>query len=298
MIEKVAFLGLGRMGSAMATNLAKGPFAVTLYNRSRATAVELAARLSARVAETPREAAEAADVVITMLADAAAMKDVYYGSQGVLAGLSPGAIAIDMGTSGPELIAELGPDVAAAGATLVDAPVSGSTPVAQAGQLTILAGGEESAVKSAQPIFDTIGRVTYHVGALGAGSAMKLAVNSVVYSLGQGVAEALVLAERSGISRPQAYAVFRDSAISAPLLAYREKNFIDPETSPATFQTVLGLKDLVLIKSLAAATGSPMPQAETNSQVMLAAIAAGHGAEDIAAVAVYIRELAQELRVN
>src|SRR4051794_40983481 len=144
----VAFLGLGAMGAPMAANLARAGFPLTVWNRTaREPAVD-----GITVAPTPAAAAAGADVVVTMLADGAALADVYCRPGGVLGGLGGGAVAVDMGTSGPDAIARLRPAVEAVGAALVDAPVSGSTAAAAAATLTVLAGGDAEAVERIRPV--------------------------------------------------------------------------------------------------------------------------------------------------
>lgn len=289
----VAFLGLGRMGARMATNLAAADHDLTLYNRTAATAATLAMRLGARTAETPRQAAAAADVLITMVADEDALQRVCHGADGILAGLRPGAILVDMGTTGPDGIARLAPDVEAAGATLVDAPVSGSTQAAEAGALTILVGAPQPAFERLAPILRAVGERIYHLGGTGAGSVMKLAVNNVIYALGNGLSESLVLAERAGLARAVVYEVFEHSAVAAPMVAYRREAFLDPEGTPAAFAMTLARKDLELIAGLADAVGVEVEQAEANLSMFRKAIDAGLGNHDMADMAVYLRDRAE-----
>jgi 3-hydroxyisobutyrate dehydrogenase-like beta-hydroxyacid dehydrogenase len=286
---KVAFIGLGRMGRPMATNVARGGHALVLFNRTLATAEALATEIGATVAPTPREAAEGVDAVITMLADADALRETYAGDDGAAAGLQQGAIAIDMGTTGPEGVAWLDETVRGAGGTVVDAPVSGSTATATEGTLTIMAGGPEEAVEHVRPVLESIGSRVYHLGATGAGAAMKLAVNSVIFALGQAIAESLVLAERAGIGRELAYDVFENSAVGAPMVKYRRDLYVHPETAPVAFAMSLARKDLLLIHDFARSLGTPMPQAEVDLESYGRAIEAGFGDEDMAALARYLR---------
>lgn len=292
-MQTVAILGLGKMGAAMSGTIAAAGFPVVVYNRTAATARLHADRIGAEVAATPRQAARSADIVITMLADEIALDAVYLGPDGILAGLRPGTVAVDMGTSGPAAISALAPEVTSAGAFLVDAPVSGSTTAAQAGTLTILAGGDPAALAKVQPVFDTVGSATHHVGAVGAGAAMKLALNVIVHSTGQALAEALVLAERSGISGSTAYEVFTHSAVASPVLAFRRDKFMNPESAPTTFQIALARKDLQLANSLARRVGMSLPQAEATMSVLQAAADSGRDADDVTAVAAYLRDRAR-----
>jgi 3-hydroxyisobutyrate dehydrogenase-like beta-hydroxyacid dehydrogenase len=241
------------------------------------------------VAATPALAAAGVDVVISMLADEQSVRGVYGGEHGVLSSLAEGAVVVDMGTTGPDGVAWLADAVRDAGGVLVDAPVSGSTAAATSGGLTIMAGGPDDAVAHVSPLLETMGSQVYHLGATGTGAAMKLAVNAIVFAIGQAVSESLVLAERAGIARELAYDVFEHSAAAAPMVLYRHDAFLHPDETPAAFAMTLTKKDLELITGLARAVGAPMPQAEVNLAVASEAIAAGFADDDMAAVAQYLR---------
>lgn len=286
---RIAFLGLGRMGIRMATNLGAAGHDLVLHNRTRAKAEDLAGRIGATVADSPRAAAEDAAFVITMLADAAALRGVCDGRDGLLAGLRPGAVLIDMGTTGPAAIEELAPLVAEAGAVLVDAPVSGSTAAAEAAQLTIMVGASPAVHARIEPVLRAMGSSVHHVGGTGTGAVAKLAVNNVIYALGNALSESLVLAERTGIDRTVMYDVFEDSAVSAPMVAYRRDAFLAPDETPAAFAMTLAHKDLRLITELAARLHLPVEQAEANLSLFGRAIADGLGDRDMADVAVHLR---------
>lgn len=288
-MARVAFLGLGRMGAPMATNVAAAGHDVVLHNRTRATADALAERIGARAEATPRDAVADATIVVTMLADEAALRGVYDGEDGVLAGLAPGAVAVDMGTTGPEGIARLAPRVAGAGGVLVDAPVSGSTAAAASAGLTILVGAPDEAFATAEPVLAAMGAAIHHLGGTGAGSVAKLAVNNVIYALGNAISESLVLAERAGLDRDRIYDVFEHSAIAAPMVRYRHDAFVDPERTPPAFALTLAQKDLGLIVDLASSVGLPVEQARANLSLIGRAVDAGLGDHDMADVAVYLR---------
>jgi 3-hydroxyisobutyrate dehydrogenase len=286
----VAFLGLGRMGAPMATAVAAAGHQVVLYNRTREKAERLGERIEASVAGSPREAAAKADVVITMLADEQALLGVLDGDEGVLAGLRRGAVVVDMGTTGPGGVRRVAGRVLDAGGTLVDAPVSGSTGAAEAAALTVMVGGPEDSVNCVRPVLESMSKAVYHLGGVGAGSVVKLAVNNIIYALGNAVAESLVLAERAGIDRAKVYDVFENSAIAAPMVKYRHDAFLDPERTPAAFAMKLAEKDLALIAELAESVHLPMTQARANLELIGAAVDAGLGERDMADVAVYLRE--------
>jgi len=194
-----------------------------------------------------------------------------------------------MGTTGPEGIARLAPRVAAAGGVLVDAPVSGSTAAAAAAGLTILVGAPAGVFPTIEPVLAAMGERVFHLGDTGAGSVMKLAVNNVIYALGNALSESLVLAERAGLERSVAYEVFEHSAIAAPMVRYRHDAFLDPEHTAAAFAMRLACKDLELITGLATNVGVEVEQARANLSLYRKAIDAGLGERDMADVAVYLR---------
>jgi 3-hydroxyisobutyrate dehydrogenase/2-hydroxy-3-oxopropionate reductase len=167
--------------------------------------------------------------------------------------------------------------------------VSGSVSTVEAGQLTIMAGGDPDVLERVRPVLDPLAKQILHVGEVGAGAVMKLAVNSVLHGLNLALAEALVLAERAGVERTTAYEVFAASAIAAPFVHYKREAFEHPGRPPVAFSLDLVAKDLDLILALAAQAGATMDQAATNSQVVEAAIAAGLGDHDLSELATYLR---------
>ncbi len=289
-IPTVAFLGMGRMGSRVAANIARAGFPLIVYNRTRTKADEVASATGATVAGTPAEAARGADVVVTMLADAPAVEAVYGGDEGALRGLGPGKVGVDMGTIGPWAIADLGARARDAGAAFVEAPVSGSVATAEAGKLLIMAGGDEADIDRVRPVLDATSSMVIRVGELGAGAAMKLAVNAVLFGLNEALSESLVLAERAGVERRAAYEVFANSAVAAPAVHYRRDVFEAPGSKPAAFTIDLAIKDLALTLRFADEVGATMPQVERNLGIMEDAAGAGRGQEDISAVAEFLRD--------
>ena len=186
-----------------------------------------------------------------MLADGNAVLSLLDGDAGLLAGMSAGGVVVDMGTSGVEHTATARQRLAAVGAHLVEAPVSGSVASAQSRKLLIMAAGEPTAVDVALPVLRGIADNVMPIGGPGTGAAMKLAVNDVLFAINQAIAEALVLAERAGIERSVAYDVFASSAVAAPVVHYRRNVFEHPESAPVTFPIDLVIKDLELVQALA-----------------------------------------------
>lgn len=292
----IGFAGLGRMGRPMARQLVDAGFALTVHNRSQAVAEEFADATGVAVAASPRRLGERCDVVITMLADGAALVDLLDGDDGLAAGLAarptPGAVVIDMGTSGSAATGAARRRLAEVGAELVEAPVSGSVAAAESRQLLIMAAGEPQPLAVALPVLRGIADRVVEVGGPGAGAAMKLAVNSVVFAINQAIAESLVLAERAGIERSIAYDVFAASAAAAPVVHYRRAVFEHPESTPVSFTIDLAIKDLDLVLALGADVGASLPQAVANRAAMAAAASAGMGAADMGTIAVHLRERA------
>jgi len=288
-MSSIAFLGLGRMGAPMAVNLVRAGHAVTVWNRTHVKAEAFAAEHGAIAAATPGDAACGADVVVTMLADDAALEAAYAGPDGVLAGLSSGAVAVDMSTVSPDTIAALATKVAQAGASLVDAPVSGSVAAATAGSLTIMAAGDPEIVDSVREVLSAMGQPVVYMGASGRGSIMKLCVNAIVHSLNGAVSESLVLAERAGIDRLEAYSVFLNSAVAAPFVQYRQAAFERPADVPVAFRLELAAKDLRLALEAADRAGAELPQAQRNLELLNRAVEAGFGDLDESGLAEYLR---------
>lgn len=285
----VGFVGLGSMGLPMASNIAAAGFPLVVWNRTAAKSQTLADRCGARVAASPASLAAEADVVVTMVADGDVLLDLYTGSGAMTGSLRPGTVCVDMSTISPGQAEELAGAVALAQSSFVDAPVSGSVALAEAGTLTVMAGGDAGDVEAVRPVLEAMGARIYHMGPVGSGATIKLAVNSIVYGLGQAVSEALVLAESAGIDRDRAYEVFANSAIAAPFVHYRQEAFLKPGEVPVAFRMVLARKDLDLALDLAGSVGAALPQGETNRTVIGAAIEAGFGDHDMSAVAQYLR---------
>jgi 3-hydroxyisobutyrate dehydrogenase-like beta-hydroxyacid dehydrogenase len=285
----VAFLGLGRMGRPMAVNVRKAGFDLVVWNRTRAKAEDFSAEHGASVADTPAEAAKAADVVVSMLADDAAVTAAHTGADGTLTTVADDAVIVEMSTIALDTVRGLVDAAARRGVPLLDSPVSGSVAAATEGALTIMAGGPQEAVEKVWPVLEAMGRHVVHMGASGTGAAMKLSVNTVVHALNGAVSEALVLAERSGIAREAAYSVFRNSAVAAPFVHYRQAAFEHPEETPVAFRLTLAAKDLRNALQLAAAVGTGLPHAEGALSVLEDAGSAGFGELDESAVAQYLR---------
>jgi 3-hydroxyisobutyrate dehydrogenase/2-hydroxy-3-oxopropionate reductase len=277
------------MGSAMVRAIARAGFDLVVQNRTRDRAAIVAAEVGCRIADSPAEAAAVADVVITMLADDAAVRDTYGGADGLLAGAREGVVLVDMSTVRPDTITALEAGARAAGAGILDAPVSGSTQLAEAGTLTLMVGGEAADLERARPALEAVSKTIFHTGPLGTGAAMKLAVNTVIFGLNGALAEGLVLAETAGIDRALAYDVIAAGAAGAPYVGYKRAAFLDPDATPVAFSLDLTDKDLGLITDYAAALGVELPQTAVNRALVREASAGGRGSRDFSTVAAELR---------
>jgi 3-hydroxyisobutyrate dehydrogenase-like beta-hydroxyacid dehydrogenase len=274
------------MGGAMVGTLRRAGFDVVAWNRDRGKCHAVAHTSGAEVAEGAAEAASAADVAITSLADDAAVEAVYANA---VEGFHAGQVVLEMSTIAPETVRKVARSVQGRGATMLDAPVSGSVPVVERGELLIMVGGDPDALERARPVLEALSSTIIHVGELGTGATMKLAVNALVHGLAVALSESLVLAERAGVERTTAYDVFASGAAAAPFVLYKRAAFERPDETPVAFSLELVAKDLDLILALAQRVGAPMPQADTNRDEVRSALAAGMGKRDMSALAGYLR---------
>ncbi len=286
---RVAILGVGRMGGAMAGTLRRARFDVTVWNRTRSTAEAVARLVGASVAASTQAAVTNADVVLSSLADDAAVKEVYTGVDGAAAGLREGTVVLETSTIAPQTVHEIRPAIEGRGATLLDAPVSGSVSLVAKGELTVMVGGDPTALERARPVLEALSTKLFHVGELGAGATMKLAVNALVHAINVALSEALVLAEKAGVERGRAYDVFSAGAGAAPFVLYKRAAFEHPEETPVAFSLDLVAKDLDLILGLAGQVCARMDQAAVNRATARAAIAAGLGRRDMSSIATFLR---------
>lgn len=277
------------MGGAMAATIARAGFDIVLWNRDAAKAERIADALGVPVASTAAEAASKADVVLTSLADDAALEDVYLGPDGVVEAIQAGAVAADTSTVDPQTAVRVGDAVDRTGAAFLDCPVSGSVSTVEAGALTVMVGGDGEVLERVRAVLDALASRVIHVGPRGTGAAAKLAVNDLVHGLNVALAEALVLAERAGIERTVAYDVFASGAGGAPFVHYKRDAYERPEEAAVAFSLDLVAKDLELITALGERVRAPMRQAATSLEIVRGAIANGYGGRDLSAVAVYLR---------
>lgn len=282
---KAGFIGLGRMGQGMAGRVLAAGHDLVVYNRTRDKAAELE-KAGARFAASIAAACADRDVVITMLADDAALDEVTGGDGGVLASLPKGSIHVVMGTHGVDIIRSLARAHAGAGQVLVAAPVFGRPDVAAAGQLGIAPAGPAGAVERCRPLFDAIGRRTFDAGSEPEGAtAVKLANNFVMGCAIEAIGEAFALIRKYGVPSSALYEVLTEGSFSAPAYKIYGKLIADQTYDRPGFTATLGLKDANLVMAAANAARVPLPSANVYRDRLLGAIAHGDGERDWAVIA-------------
>ena len=286
--ERIGFLGLGTMGAAMAANLARAGFAVTAWNRSPGRAPELD-DLGIGRAATPAVVAGIADIVVVCVSDTPDVESVLFGTHGLADGARPGSLVIDCSTISPSATRDFAARLAERDVALVDAPVSGGSEGAQKATLTIFCGGEDAAVERARPILAAIGRTITHVGPSGAGQAVK-AVNQVILAgTYLGVAEGIVLAMKAGLDVDQVVDALGGGAAQSWVLANRSGRMLANDY-PLGFKVELHRKDLGIALALAHEKGAELPVTDLAADLETELIAAGHGDDDMSALARIIRK--------
>ena len=271
--QTIGFIGMGLMGSRMATRLLEAGYPLTVYNRTREKTQPLADR-GAKVANTPQELAKMAEVVLLSLADDAALEETMRGPQGVLAGLRAGATVIDLSTVSPRISRTLAVEVKARGGAMLDAPVSGSTPQAEQGSLNLLVGGDEDTYRRSQPILHVLGKQCFYLGPNGMGLVMKLVVNGMLGLGVQALAEAIALGEGAGLERDRLVEVLGQMAVVSPAQQAKLENARN-DSYPTTFPLQHMDKDFGLIGELASQADVPMPATTAAHQMAKAAHAEG-----------------------
>ncbi|TCO19715.1 3-hydroxyisobutyrate dehydrogenase/2-hydroxy-3-oxopropionate reductase [Kribbella steppae] len=274
----IGLVGLGHMGSAMATRFLDAGYQVYGTSRTRRRAEPLIAK-GLRWRDDPRAVTKEAEVVLTSIPDDAALAIV---ADGIISELDDRKVWTDLSTVSPRASRELAARVADTGARLLDAPVSGSVPQASAGTLTIMVGGDETAYARVEPVLSVLGHPTY-VGSNGQGLALKLGINISLAVQVLAVAEGLLLAERSGVDRAVALRVMTASPIGSPMLRAREQLLLDLPDE-AWFDIGLMQKDLVLALEAGRALTVPLPTATVADEMLTVARALGYERRDIAAV--------------
>jgi 3-hydroxyisobutyrate dehydrogenase-like beta-hydroxyacid dehydrogenase len=282
--DKVAFLGLGIMGSRMAANLCRAGFEVHAWNRTRARAEELAADHGAVVADTPAQAAAAAGIAITMVVDSPEVEAVLFGSDGAAEGLRDGGLAIDMSTIAPSASRAIADRLRDQGTSFLDAPVTGSKPKAEDGTLTIMVGGDAAQFERAKPLLEAMGKLVLHVGPQGHGSMVKLINNTVAAVNTAAVAEGIAAGRRADLDLDKLIEVIASGSGASAMLDLKAQPIIQRDYEPL-FKLGHMLKDVRHCLAEAENLGVPMRVAAATETLYAEADDAGHYDDDFAAVA-------------
>jgi 3-hydroxyisobutyrate dehydrogenase-like beta-hydroxyacid dehydrogenase len=281
--ERIGFLGLGIMGSRMAARIAAAGYPLAVWTHTEGKAKRWAGEHGAEALPSPAEVARCSDIVISMVVDGDQVSSVLLGEQGAIQAARPGLLCVDMSTIAPPDTRRIGAALAERGASLLDAPVTGSSPRAEAGTLTIMAGGERNDFERVLPVLETMGAVILHVGVLGQGEMLKLINNSMGAANAAALAEGLLLASACGIDLDAMEKIVgAGSGASAQLQLkagpMREHDFT------TLFKTAHMLKDVRLCLEEAQAAGVPFPAAAHARDLLTAAMARGHADDDYAAM--------------
>lgn len=285
----MGLIGLGNMGTAFAERLLDARYDLLVHNRTRAKADALAAR-GATVADSPAELASSVDIVLTALSDDGALEAV---AAEIVPAARQDAVVVDLSTVSPDASARVAALAGGAKLAYVRAPVSGNPAVVRAGNLSFIVSGRSDAVARAEPVLLAIGPTIHVVGEAEEARVVKLAVNLVIGGLAQLMAEALVLAEASGVSRAALLETMGDSAAGAPFVRYKTEPLLRDDYS-ATFTTKLMEKDIGLVLAAADAAGVRLPLAEEIEPILRSAIEAGYGDDDFMALFPHLRSASDE----
>ncbi len=283
---RVAFLGLGIMGHAMARNLVKAGHSVAVWNRTPGKDVE-----GARAAATPAEAATDADVVWMCVSDTAAVEQVLFGENGVESALREGMVVVDSSTISPSATLAFAERVCARGADYVDAPVTGSKIGAQNAQLIFIVGGSEATVERIRPLFEAMGKTVLRMGDTGKGQAAKLAANLMIAMIYEGFAEGLTLAAKLGVPAESLLSLVNASMVKSGVVEYKAPFVLKRDFSP-NFPMRLMFKDMQLMLEAAREARVKLPGLKTVSEVYEVAIEEGHQDLDYAATLMLLEKWA------
>jgi 3-hydroxyisobutyrate dehydrogenase-like beta-hydroxyacid dehydrogenase len=288
---RLGFVGLGAMGGAIVARLLDAGHEVTGWNRTREKAAPLVERGMAWGA-TPREVAAASEVVLSMVTDGKAVESVVRGDDGIAAGLGAGGVLVEMSTIAPAVSSALAAELAARGASMLDAPVSGSPVTLAQGQLSIMVGGDEAAFERVKPVLLDIGPKLTYVGGSGQALALKLAINLALVVHVTSFAEAVALAERAGVARETVVDAMLKSVVSSPVLGYRAPLILQGEDAAVFADVDLQQKDLLLALELARSLGAATPLTAAANELLNAARGAGLAHRDFVFVFEVYRRLA------
>ncbi|MGZ6642002.1 MAG: NAD(P)-dependent oxidoreductase [Solirubrobacteraceae bacterium] len=282
-MERVGFLGLGIMGSRMAANLRRAGHELCVFNRTRERAEAFAAEHGATVADTPAQVGKRSDVVITMVVDGDQVRELLLGAGGVADAAADGTLCVDMSTIAPGQARAIAAELAERGIAFVDAPVTGSSPRAEDGTLTIMAGGGDADFERARPLFEVMGELILHVGETGQGQTVKLINNAVAAANASTLAQALVVGRGLGADLDALVAVMGAGSGNSTMLGLKARPMIEHDYT-TLFKLEHMLKDVRLCLEEGQAAGVPFPAAAAVREQLTAGMGRGLGDEDFAAL--------------
>jgi 3-hydroxyisobutyrate dehydrogenase len=282
-MTRLAFLGLGAMGSRMATNLIKAGHAITVWNRDVSKAEALAAA-GAKMAGTPKAAAIGADIVIAMVRDDEASDRIWLDAEtGALSGMAQGAIAVESSTLTISHVKTLATAASQRGIRFLDAPVAGSRPQAEAGQLIFMVGGDEATLAAVEPVLKAMGGAVHHAGTNGSGAAIKLAVNALFGIQVAALAEQIGILQKSGIDAARAIEIIGATPVASAAAKVAAAGMLGGQFNPM-FPVELVEKDFGYVEASASTIQSKAPLAKATRSVMASAIAAGFGKDNLTGI--------------
>lgn len=283
-MKNISILGLGAMGSRMAASLIKAGYSVTVWNRSATKAAPLQS-LGAKLASSPRDAAAGADIVISMLRDDEASRRAWLdASDGALAGMSQGSIAIESSTLTPAWVKKLAQAAAQQDVDFLDAPVAGSRPQAEAAQLIYLVGGEAQVLQRAEAVLKSMGGAVHHVGGVGSGAVVKLMVNALFGMQVAAMAELLGMAQHAGLDSAKVLEIISSTPVASPAAKIAGQGMLAKNFSPM-FPVELVEKDFGYALDAASDVNSVLPLTQSTHAVLRNALAHGLGEQNLTAVA-------------
>jgi 3-hydroxyisobutyrate dehydrogenase-like beta-hydroxyacid dehydrogenase len=282
-VERLGFIGLGIMGSRMAANLRRAGYELTVHNRTRERAERWAEEHGAAVAATPAEVGERSDVVITMVVDGPQVEALLLGPDGVAEGAAPGTLCVDMSTIAPAQTRAIGAALAEREIRFVDAPVTGSSPRAEDGTLTIMAGGTPEDFGRARPFLGAMGRLVVHVGGLGQGQTVKIINNAVAATNLSTLAQALILGRATGVDLEALVRVMSAGSGGSAMLEIKGRPLIEHDYS-TLFKLEHMLKDVRLCLEEGQAAGVPFPAAAQTREILVAGMGRGLADADFTAI--------------
>jgi 2-hydroxy-3-oxopropionate reductase len=290
MLRTIGFIGLGIMGKPMAQNLMKAGHPLVVYNRTASKAQELVSA-GARQADSPREVANHAEVIITMVADSPEVEQIILGPHGVVEGVKTGSVIIDMSSISPVVTKKIAAELAEKGVAMLDAPVSGGEIGATQGTLSIMVGGDEAVFEEVKPILEKMGKSVVRVGEIGAGGFTKLSNQIIVAAALQAIAEAMVLAQKAGVDIQRVYEAIKGGMAGGRTLDMKIPLLVQHRFEPG-FKMDLHIKDLKNALLAGKSLGAPLPATALIHELFTACSAQGKGQKDHSVVYTLLEQLA------